>query len=203
MPYKDPEKAREQSRRWREANREKKRECDRRWREANQERARENDKRKREANPEKYKEMKRQWANANKEKNNEASRRWNKAHPRKKRALTQARRANKINALPAGRCVTALAVEARHALFGYRCAWCIDGPAEHDDHVVPLSLGGLHVPENIVPACARCNSRKSASPPERWYLSQPFFDQERWALICKHSNLKSSGVRQLTLKLDK
>lgn len=202
MPFKDPEKQREYARRYRKANQERRRENDIRWRKANQEKVAENDKRKRAANPEKYKEMRRQWYSANKEKTNASSRRWNKTHPEKKRALTQARRANKINASPPGRYVTALAVQARHALFGYRCAWCINGPAEHDDHVLPLSLGGLHVPENIVPACARCNTRKGASLPERWYLSQPFFDQERWSLICRHSNLQSSGVEQLTLGLD-
>jgi len=28
------------------------------------------------------------------------------------------------------------------------------------DHVIPLSKGGKHLPSNVVPACASCNSSK-------------------------------------------
>lgn len=44
---------------------------------------------------------------------------------------------------------------------GYRCYWChqkVKSPTQ--DHVIPLSRGGHHVKENIVPACRPCNSRK-------------------------------------------
>jgi hypothetical protein len=198
----NPEKYRELKRKWREANRERSRETNRRWREANPERCRENDRRKREANPDKYREFARQWVNANPERRLEIARRWANANQDKRRALCLGYRAKKKGVSPAGRRITSLALESRRALFGYRCAWCIDGLAEHDDHVVPMALGGLHVPENIVPACARCNSRKSASPPEQWYLSQPFFNRERWELICRHTNLQPSGAEQLSLDLD-
>jgi 5-methylcytosine-specific restriction endonuclease McrA len=33
-------------------------------------------------------------------------------------------------------------------------------PPENVDHVVPRSRGGLHVWENVVAACRRCNSQK-------------------------------------------
>jgi len=44
-----------------------------------------------------------------------------------------------------------------------RCAYCLtwtDNP--HRDHVVPFSKGGSDSPDNLVPACASCNSKKHA-----------------------------------------
>jgi len=32
----------------------------------------------------------------------------------------------------------------------------------HMDHVVPVSRGGLHCAENLLPACASCNLSKGA-----------------------------------------
>jgi 5-methylcytosine-specific restriction endonuclease McrA len=49
------------------------------------------------------------------------------------------------------------------AKFNSQCAYCKAGNvALTMDHVVPLSRGGLHRIENIVPACLQCNSRKQA-----------------------------------------
>jgi 5-methylcytosine-specific restriction endonuclease McrA len=56
----------------------------------------------------------------------------------------------------------AVAPLTRRAVFardGWVCQYC-GAPAENLDHVVPKSRGGLHVWENVVAACRRCNSRK-------------------------------------------
>lgn len=66
--------------------------------------------------------------------------------------------------VPYGRTVSL----TRNALFArddHQCQYCA-GPAESIDHVVPRSRGGLHVWENVVAACRRCNLRKAASLPE-------------------------------------
>lgn len=45
------------------------------------------------------------------------------------------------------------------------CAWCGLSLAREDvqiDHVVPRSAGGSNKPDNLVPACARCNSERDA-----------------------------------------
>jgi 5-methylcytosine-specific restriction endonuclease McrA len=41
----------------------------------------------------------------------------------------------------------------------HTCQYCGER-AENVDHVVPRSRGGLHVWENVVAACRRCNSQK-------------------------------------------
>lgn len=47
------------------------------------------------------------------------------------------------------------------ARYGGKCAYCRQ-PCEKPemDHVQPVTKGGLHVPENVVPACKPCNIRK-------------------------------------------
>lgn len=55
----------------------------------------------------------------------------------------------------------------------YRCVYC-GVPQGGDirltqDHVAPLSKGGHHTADNVVPACRRCNSRKHARSVEEFY----------------------------------
>jgi 5-methylcytosine-specific restriction endonuclease McrA len=50
----------------------------------------------------------------------------------------------------------------RRAVFArdeWACQYC-GATAENVDHVLPRSLGGEHVWENVVASCRRCNSRK-------------------------------------------
>ena len=48
-----------------------------------------------------------------------------------------------------------------------RCAYCGESPDILEmEHVVPLSQGGAHTIENIVPACRHCNAVKRARTPE-------------------------------------
>ncbi|MFE3409423.1 HNH endonuclease [Streptomyces mirabilis] len=51
-----------------------------------------------------------------------------------------------------------------------RCAYC-DAPAEHLDHVKPISKGGRDVLSNVVPACAGCNLAKASLTLAQWALS--------------------------------
>jgi len=66
--------------------------------------------------------------------------------------------------------VEAVPLEAEEILFedfDGQCAYCGDG-AETWDHIVPVSKGGRTTPDNIVPACRRCNSSKKAQDVFRW-----------------------------------
>lgn len=56
------------------------------------------------------------------------------------------------------------------ARWGHTCAYC-SAPAEHLDHVQPLSKGGADVESNILPACVACNLGKGAKTLSEWALS--------------------------------
>lgn len=53
------------------------------------------------------------------------------------------------------------------ARWGYRCAYC-NAPAEHLDHLTPISAGGADVLRNVIPACAACNYAKGAQSLAEW-----------------------------------
>ncbi len=56
----------------------------------------------------------------------------------------------------------------RRAVFArdvWTCQYC-GGAAENLDHVIPRSRGGLHVWENVVAACRRCNAKKMDRTPQ-------------------------------------
>lgn len=47
-------------------------------------------------------------------------------------------------------------------VFGHRCAYCLRGDVKLTmDHVIPISKGGEHTSDNIIPACTSCNSKKN------------------------------------------
>lgn len=52
------------------------------------------------------------------------------------------------------------------AIFHWRCAYCYD-KYEALEHYIPVVHGGGTTKENCVPACFKCNSKKSGKHPER------------------------------------
>lgn len=49
--------------------------------------------------------------------------------------------------------------------FGHRCAYCNGAPERLEiDHIIPVTRGGQHTPDNVVPACRSCNARKGNRP---------------------------------------
>lgn len=62
------------------------------------------------------------------------------------------------------------------AFYQHQCVYCgTTSTVLEMDHVVPISSGGTHTKENIVPACRACNSRKWKKP-----LSLFMFDSLRY-----------------------
>lgn len=95
------------------------------------------------------------------------ARRWQTAHPVKAKLIRKAADARRRGWMGGDK----IEPEALTALFeqhGWKCAYCATAPAESIDHVVPLSRGGAHAIENILPACLDCNRRKHARTPEQW-----------------------------------
>lgn len=56
--------------------------------------------------------------------------------------------------------ISRAAWDALKELHGNCCAYCRQPALLTKDHRVPLSRGGRHIIENILPACRPCNSRK-------------------------------------------
>lgn len=52
-------------------------------------------------------------------------------------------------------------------MYDGRCAYC-GRPYETMDHVTPISRGGLHIVDNLVPSCSKCNSTKRNMPYADW-----------------------------------
>ena len=73
--------------------------------------------------------------------------------------------------------------------FGGACAYCGGTPRRNQrltrDHLEPVSNGGTTTQDNIVPACASCNSSKGAEDFKEWFMRQSFFSQERLNRIFK------------------
>ena len=44
--------------------------------------------------------------------------------------------------------------------YEYCCAYCGERKTLTQDHIIPLSKGGNHTKENVVPACNSCNCKK-------------------------------------------
>ena len=71
--------------------------------------------------------------------------------------VTERRRARKHNAVIK---FTKDEWESLLMQYAYRCAYCGKIRKLTQDHIIPLSKGGNHIKNNIVPACNSCNSRK-------------------------------------------
>lgn len=80
---------------------------------------------------------------------------------------TAYRKVAKRRALVRGAAHEPYSRSAIFAAYGGTCAYC-DAPAEHLDHVVPLSKGGADAAHNLLPACAPCNLTKSAKSLAEW-----------------------------------
>lgn len=61
--------------------------------------------------------------------------------------------------------------EAKLALYDRRCAYCGKQPPRlHMEHMIPLSRGGSHSIDNVVPSCPSCNLRKGTKTPSEFLL---------------------------------
>jgi len=113
------------------------------------------------------------WKKENPEKVRAYDKKWKKENPEKVRAINRLknskRRAQKLN--------TQVEVITDELLKEYwsqegidpqRCFYCEDRPYEHLEHCIPLSRGGTHTKDNLVPACASCNLSKGTKTPDEW-----------------------------------
>lgn len=125
---------------------------------ATREACREYARKRRRENPEAARAASRRWSAKNPGRMAAICRAYAKANPEVFRRAARLRRARK--AMVATTLTNAEWTEAL-AVFNGACAYCLraDRPLTQD-HMVPISRGGPHSLENIVPACGPCNSRK-------------------------------------------
>jgi 5-methylcytosine-specific restriction endonuclease McrA len=102
------------------------------------------------------------------EKRAEAQARYGRSHPMVSRLKDAKRRSLKYANTPISEMLTSTEWLAILAEYDGHCAYCDKEAKLTLDHVIPLSKGGTHSKENVVPACAHCNSSKGNKTLEEW-----------------------------------
>ena len=152
----NPEKHRIIVQRWRKKNTEKVRAYYRKWWESHKDEARTASKRWQQENHEAYCAAQKRWRLENATYNKELQKRWRLEHPEYGR--------NRANAVALGDLTWDQWVETL-AYFNHACAYCLRSDVDLSvDHLIPVSRGGHHTRDNVVPACKPCNSKKGARP---------------------------------------
>lgn len=100
----------------------------------------------------------REYSTTQREKINKHLRKYRATYPEKQTAHNRRRRAYKANA--EGNGVSAEQWSNLLEEYNYLCAYCNGKKSLEMDHIVPLSSGGRHDLDNVVPACKSCNSSK-------------------------------------------
>jgi 5-methylcytosine-specific restriction endonuclease McrA len=110
------------------------------------------------ANPERYRENARRYRARNRERTRAYMREYRARDMTPWIIAYQLRRARLLGA--------EIGATPKLSLFDFSnvCSYCGAYNASGLDHVVPLSRGGDHSPENVVPACISCNQRKNNKP---------------------------------------
>ena len=106
-------------------------------------------------NPERDRQNSQRWHEQNREEVNARRRKHRAANPHGDWESDYRKRSRAAGCIPVVRSFT------REELVSYwgngeRCLYC-DGPFEQIDHLYPVSLGGVHAVETVVPCCADCN----------------------------------------------
>jgi 5-methylcytosine-specific restriction endonuclease McrA len=152
-----PERAKAAAKAWQNRNPEKRLIAFKVWVRNNPEKAKAASKRWRENNPEKVRDLYKNWVASNRERVRELNRKWYTEHPEHRRFRYEATHNSDFTFDQ----WLEILVE-----FGHKCVYCGHSDVKLTmDHVIPISKGGLHTKDNIVPACRSCNSKKGAKDP--------------------------------------
>jgi hypothetical protein len=103
------------------------------------------------------------WVRSHPEKWLAISKRWRGRNPSK---VAESVRQRRVILSKVENTLTTQEWEAIVQSFGGCCVYCGSGSKKITmDHIQPISKGGAHSKENVVPACKSCNSRKGAKDP--------------------------------------
>lgn len=92
---------------------------------------------------------------------------YQRLRPEETRARRRAANKRRYERKATGPGVTIAEYRELLVMYGHACAYC-GGPSETIDHVTPLSRGGLHHIDNLVPACKKCNFAKHDKLLSEW-----------------------------------
>jgi len=183
-----PEKKAQGDRSYRAANKDKIRERKRRYRALDPERWSEYGKQYRANNSEQIAASKRDWYLRNPERLSQMTTAWREANPEKVREYKRAYKLRnpdkdrqyyeqnkwryeisraKRRAIKAKASIYVITAKDVSKIMSRPCIYC-GAKAEHLEHVIPLSRGGLHSIGNLAPACAKCNLSKGAKLIVEW-----------------------------------
>ena len=138
--------------------------CRKEYRVANKERRAESYNDWYQRNLERTRAAKRQWYFDNLERSRATNKKWYQEHPEYNRANQARRRAQKAKTLsdPKGvKAIYELSVRGID-IKCYLCGKVTEPNDRHVDHVIPLSMGGNHSPDNLAIACSSCNLKKGS-----------------------------------------
>jgi 5-methylcytosine-specific restriction endonuclease McrA len=127
------------------------------WFKKNPEKARAASRNWRASHPEKMRELYQAWVSSNRERVRELNRKWCAEHPEHRRPRYEAVRNSDFTFDQWLEVISE---------FDCKCVYCGRSDVKLTmDHVIPISKGGPHTKDNIVPACRSCNSKKGAKDP--------------------------------------
>lgn len=120
-------------------------------------------------NLERTREVKRNWAKKNREKILESKRKYRKSIKGRQKARDRDRMIRSLKKVDRKHLaeISKWELELRNNLF-YPCVYCLQEVPVVDleiDHFFPLSRGGLHHRNNLVPSCSGCNNKKGCKNP--------------------------------------
>lgn len=93
---------------------------------------------------------------------------YNSLHPERNAVSHGKRRIAKYGNTPISEMLTSTEWLAKLVDADGHCAYCGKKAKLTLDHVVPLSKGGKHSKDNVVPACSHCNSSKGNKTLDEW-----------------------------------
>ena len=112
--------------------------------------------------PDRYKQFERVYRQSHPEVMYAKTKRWRLAHPEHNRLISRIGAALRYARLRGSPKADFSQEDWKGLLTEYNnsCVYCGDRGNLSIDHIIPVSKGGKHTKENIVPACISCNSRK-------------------------------------------
>lgn len=159
--------------RYRKANPEKRKAADAKYYKAhpNREKYRVYSAKYREANPEKVRAKDATYREVNLEKCKATVAKWIRENPERRAVSDSKWRSLKHANTPVSEMLTSTEWLAILAAAAGHCHYCDKEAKLTLDHVIPLSKGGKHSANNVVPACKHCNSSKRDKTLEEWNKS--------------------------------